>query len=624
MNEKPNIFIRLFKKIWTVLNFSRKVIFNVIALMIIVIMFSAIFSNDGKVILPESSALVLNLKGDLVEQKRFIDPTDAFMSEMMGSSNDAPEVDINELLMVINKAKTDKQINAIVLQLSQLRSAGFSKLQTVGKALTNFKESGKKIYAIGDGYSQSHYYLASYADEIILNPMGWVSIEGFARNGTYFKDALEKFKVTPHIFRVGTYKSAVEPFIRNDMSEPAKEANKLWLDELWQFYATDVAAQRKLTPEDINQSLDTFLEKFEAANGNMAQVTLENGWVDLLKDREETRQYLMTQLGKNKSGKSYSGTSYRDYLSLVAVPPEFQNPLSEKIAVVVAKGTIQNGSKQAGEIGGDSTAKLLRQARLNDKVKAVVLRIDSPGGSAFASEVIRTEIDALQAAGKPVVASMSSVAASGGYWIAASANEIWASPTTITGSIGVFGMFMTLEKAFDHVGIHVDGVSTNEMSDFSIAKPLNPKIGQMIQRSIEHSYKQFVTLVSDNRNMTLEQADSVAQGRVWTGNKALELGLVDQLGDLSQAVDSAAKLAGLKHFDTWFVEKELSQKERFMKELFNNAQMLIGSSIDEDSALHNNSIVSQFMQFVRSNDKFMKQLNDPNNVYALCEGCELN
>ncbi|WP_233520596.1 signal peptide peptidase SppA [Flocculibacter collagenilyticus] len=618
MSDRPNIVVRFFQRIWKILNFSRRLFFNLIVLFIFIFIITSIFSDGDKEPLLDKSVLVLNINGDIVEQARFVDPIDAFINEAAGQKDQEPEIELHDLLYVIKKAKTDKRITALVLQLQNFRYAGFSKLQTVGDAIVDFKQSGKKVYAVGDGYQENQYYLAAHADEVILNPMGWVMIDGFSRDGLYFKDALEKFKVTPHIFRVGTYKSAVEPFIRNDMSEEAKEANRQWLNGLWNEYVTDVATLRGVEHEAYDQTLPAFLEKFEAANGDMAQFALNSGWVDSLKDRVAVSEYFMELFGKTEEGDTFPQTTYYQYADDVLPKHVFPNPMTEKVAVVIAKGTIVDGHKKAGEIGGDSTAELLRKARLDETIKAVVLRIDSPGGSAFASEVIRNEVIALKAAGKPVVASMSSVAASGGYWIASSTNEIWASSTTITGSIGVFGMFITLEKAMEYIGVNVDGVRTNELSDFSLLKPLNPKIGQIVQRSIEHTYNDFITMVAKDRNMTVEAVDKVAQGRVWTGKKAQELGLVDKLGDLDDAVKSAAELAGLERYDTWFVEQELSPKERLIKEMLGEASASFGSG----SALQQSSTLRQLVKLIDDQTQQLQNFNDPKGNYIYCILCE--
>ena len=362
----------------------------------------------------------------------------------MDEKEDKPEILLSNLLDVISKAKNDDRVQILVLQLQGLRSAGLTKLQDVGNALIDFKTSGKKIVALGDQYSQDQYYIASHADDIWLNTQGFMLLDGYGRYNMYFKSALEKLSINQHIFRVGTFKSAVEPFLRDDMSDEAKEANELWLNDLWNQYKQDVAKQRNFGAENFDESIVKLVSKFTAANSSFADYALDNKWVDQLKTRSQMRDTLIEMVGKNKKGNSYSQIGYKDYLDVLALDNTFnQKPmtsLSDKVAIIVAKGTILDGTQKPGTIGGDSTAKLLRKARNNKKVKAVVLRVDSPGGSAFASEIIRQEVELLKAAGKPVVASMGTYAASGGYWISAPADKIYAAPSTITGSIGIFGM----------------------------------------------------------------------------------------------------------------------------------------------------------------------------------------
>ena len=350
--------------------------------------------------------------------------------EALDEKEDNPEVLVADLLNVIEKAKNDDRVQLLVLQLSGLKSAGLSKLQDVGSALTHFKTAGKKIIALGDSFSQDQYYLASHADDIWMNPQGFMLLDGYDRYNLYFKSALEKLSINQHIFRVGTFKSAVEPFIRDDMSEQAKQANTLWLNDLWQQYKVDVAKQRDFDVSNFDDKIEDLLNKFSKANSSFANYALENKWIDQLKTRTQMRNDLISLVGKNKKGDSYNHIGYKNYLAATSsILPE-ENNFKNKVAVIIAKGPILNGTQKPGTIGGDSTAKLLRQARYNDEVKAVVLRVDSPGGSAFASEIIRQEVERLKTAGKPVVASMGTYAASGGYWISASADQIIASPST--------------------------------------------------------------------------------------------------------------------------------------------------------------------------------------------------
>ncbi|MDP4982284.1 signal peptide peptidase SppA [Pseudoalteromonas tunicata] len=617
---------KFFQMLWNGLNFSRRLIFNILFVVIIISVIVGFSSDDGKVIITPGSALVLNLSGQIVEQEKYVDPLEAAIGDSMGQNDEPPEVLLDDVINVINDAAHNPKISVMVLALQQMQNAHLNKLQEIGAALTEFKAQGKKIIATGDSYTQAQYYLAAYADEISMHPYGWVGVEGYAMYPVYFKDALEKLSISQHIFRVGTFKSAVEPFIRNDMSDAAKLANKEWLGALWLQYKTDVAAQRNFDISNFDESMTTFLEKFAAQSGDSGEYALKNGWVDNLKTKEEVRQDLIKLVGLNAEGKSFNQVSFSDYLSTIKMPFPYDNPLTEKVAVVVAKGNIVDGKRKAGEIGGDSTSALLRKARLDDKVKAVVLRIDSGGGSMFASELIRAEVLALKAAGKPVIASMSSVAASGGYWIASAANEIWAAPSTITGSIGIFGTVMTFENSLARLGVYSDGVSTTEMAGFSPMRELNPQLGNMIQMSIERGYNRFLTIVAEARGMSIEEVDHIAQGRVWIATQAKELGLVDHLGNKQDAIEAAAKLASLDHYDVITVEQTLSPRELFMKEFLSNAHVQSFIAIEPAQAtiktsLQTNikSVVHQLQQEVTS----LEDYNDPNGVYARCLVCNL-
>ncbi|OFC71877.1 signal peptide peptidase SppA [Alteromonas confluentis] len=608
----------LFVGLWTVLNFARKLVFNLFFLVIVIAVIIAVSSGEKPVQVKPDSALLLSLNGNLVIEKEQVEPFAQFMQEAFGEEPENPEVLVRDVVKVLENAKQDNRIKALVLDLSGLRGGGLDKLRTVAAAIDDFKAE-KPVYAIGDYFGQDQYYLAAHADHIYLNPMGGVMFEGYGRFNLYFEKLLEKLKVTTHIFRVGTYKSAVEPFIRNDMSDAAKEANRVWLDTYWQQYKSDVAAARGVDINNFDESLDALLAKFEAADSDFAKYALENGWVDALKTRSQVRQELVDLVGTNDDELGVNFTPYRTYLSAVSRPlPKIENN-NDKVAIVVAKGEILDGTQPAGTIGGESTAALLRQARIDDTVKAVVMQVDSPGGSSFASEIIRQEVLELQAAGKPVVVSMSTYAASGGYWISAPADKIFASPSTITGSIGVFGMFMTFEDSLDYLGVNVDGVASTDIAGMSAMRELDPRFGQILQRNVESAYNQFITMVGENRDMTPEAVDKIAQGRVWIGSQALELGLVDELGDLDDAIASAAEMAELDNYETFYVQRILSPQEMFWKEFFGQA-LVWGAKMqfaDSDSQLL--KMVKNLMTEVNA----VTSLNDPKGVYILCLECKV-
>ena len=609
----------LFTGLWTVLNFARKLVFNLIFLVLVIGVIIAISSSEDPISVKPDSALLLQLNGNLVIEKEQVDPFSQFMQEAFGEEPENPEVLVRDVVKVLDNAKQDSRIKALILDLSGLQGGGLDKLRTVAAAIDDFKTE-KPVYAIGDYYSQNQYYLAARADHIYLNPMGGVMFEGYGRFGMYFKDMLEKLRITTHIFRVGTYKSAVEPFIRNDMSDAAKEANKLWLDTYWSQYKTDVAAARGIDVSNFDEELDVLLNKFEEAGADFAKYALNNGWVDALKTREEVRQELVALVGTDENKLGVNVTPFNTYLKAVNPPLPKMGNTKDKVAIVVAKGEILDGNQPAGTIGGDSTARLLRQARLDDTVKAVVLQVDSPGGSSFASEIIRQEVLELQSAGKPVVVSMSTYAASGGYWISAPADKIIASPSTITGSIGVFGMFLTFEDSLEYLGINTDGVASTEIAGMSALRELDPRFGEILQRNVESAYRQFITLVGESRGMSPEAVDKIAQGRVWIGSQALELGLVDELGDLDDAVASAAEIAGLESWDTQYVERILSPQEQFWKEFFGQA-LVWGAKMQ---FADNDSHLMKMVKNLLAETGTVTSLNDPRGVYTLCLQCKVD
>lgn len=621
--QKPGMVRSFFRFLYQAFRWVRNSVLNLLFIIVFVFFIAALLQEEG-VVVADKSALVLDLTGALVEEKTWVDPVSQAINEGTGSKDEDPEVLVRDVVKVVREATTDKRIQVMVLRLDEMTSGSMDKLQVIGAELEKFKAAGKKIYATASYYSQSQYFLASYADSININPMGSVLLEGFGSFPMYYKAALEKLQISTHVFKVGTYKSAVEPFTRNDMSPEAKEANKAWLDELWANYKQQVATRRGFDVSNFDETYARLLERLKAANGDMTQYALDAKLVDTAKTRQEFRKDLIALVGEDKENHTFNQVSFEDYLSLVQPKHPVVNPLTDKVALVVARGSIIDGKAKAGTIGGDSTADLLRRAREDDKVKAVVLRIDSGGGSAFASEVIAEEVRALKAAGKPVVASMGSVAASGGYWIAAPADEIYASPTTITGSIGIFALFHTAENVMSTIGVNVDGVGTTELAGLSAGVPLfkglRPEAQELLQSSINHGYDQFLTHVASNRKMEKAAVDKIAQGRVWTGRKALELGLVDKMGTLDDAIAAAADKASLKQYDVQLIEQELSPQEQMLQNLFSAAAQagLLPSNFGQTSELH------QLLKAAEQEYKVLTKFNDPNGIYSYCFSCTID
>ncbi len=598
---------------WRGLSVCRVVAGNLIFLALIIFLISIFFYSAEKGF-PDRAALILALRGDIVEQK-----TETVLSNRLFGEAAREETRLKDVIDVIDYAAADQRIQALVLDLNDLGRAGISKLHDIGEALQRFQAGGKKIYTSGDFYDQYRYYLAACADEINLDPMGDVLITGFGVYRNYFKSALEKLLIQFHVFKVGTYKTALEPFLRDNMSGPAKEANSAWLNVLWDAYKINVAQLRGLTPESIDEYANNRSELLTRAGGDTARLALDFGLVDSLKTRDEFRDDLIQLVGENEKGKSFNQIQFDDYLA--AIQPKLSPVRKNKsqVGVIVAEGIILDGTQPTGRIGSDTLTELIRQALEDEDIKAVVLRIDSPGGSALASDIIRRELERTRQKGKPVIVSMGSVAASGGYWIASAADEIWATATTITGSIGIYSAFPTFEKSLDSLGIHNDGVGTTRLADaFDAARPMNPILANSMEQSIQYSYQRFIELVSDGRRLTQLEVEKVAEGRVWAGKTAMKLGLVDAIGNLQDAVRSAANKAGLTDYDVVYVEQPLSAREKMINRL---NQFLTGVfNLRWLPAVH--PLIGYYENFT-TELKQLTELSDPKGVYAYCPICDL-
>ncbi|EJG0883771.1 signal peptide peptidase SppA [Vibrio parahaemolyticus] len=605
----------IFKGIWKSITFIRLALANLIfLLMIAVFYFAFTYTGEGRPVIEKESALVMNLSGPIVEQRRYVNPMDSVAGSLLG--NEMPKENVLfDIVDTIRYAKDDAKVSGLVLALRDLPETNLTKLRYIAKALNEFKTSGKPVYAVGDFYNQSQYYLASYADKVYMAPDGGVLIKGYSAYSMYYKTLLEKLDVSTHVFRVGTYKSAIEPFIRDDMSDAAKESATRWVTQLWSAFVDDVTTNRNINAKVLNPTMEELLTEMKSVDGDLAQLAVKMGLVDELATRQDIRTLFAKEFGSDGKD-SYNAISYYDYLATIRPDYTLAN---HDIAVVVASGAIMDGQQPRGTVGGDTVASLLRQARNDEKVKAVVLRVDSPGGSAFASEVIRNEVEALKKAGKPVVVSMSSLAASGGYWISMSADKIVAQPTTLTGSIGIFSVITTFEKGFSKLGINTDGVGTSPFSGDGITTGLSEGASQAFQLGIEHGYKRFISLVGSNRDMTVEEVDKVAQGRVWTGQDALSFGLVDQMGDFDDAVELAAKLANVTDYGIYWVEEPLSPTELFLQEFMNQVKVSLG--VDATSLLPNSlqPVAQQFEQ----DASLLQSFNDPKGQYAFCLNCQV-
>lgn len=529
-------------RIWRGLDILRRLLHLMVLLAIFAILLVGLVGSPVQV--PASAALLLDPEGELVEQLAG-DPLERALGELRG--NGVRQVLVQDLVDSLDAAADDERIKAVVLRLELLQANGLPKLQAVSRALLRVKSSGKKVIALGDSFDQAQYYLAAHADEVYLNDLGIVYIDGFGYYRTFMKGALDKLRVDLNVFRVGEYKSFVEPFIRDNMSDEDKQASRQWLQAMWTIYQRDVAAARKLPPDSLDEYANNFATHLQASGDSASRSALDRGLVDGLMTHQAFRDYMIGIVGEMPNDSSeFSQIDFRSYLSAIGRGKRAGRH-RDQVGIIVASGQIVDGEAPPGVIGGDSLADMVRQAAADDSIKAVVLRVDSPGGSMFASEVALQELRRLQATGKPLVVSMGTVAASGGYYIAMFADEIWASEATITGSIGVGGLVPTIDRGLDALGIHVDGIGTTRLTgQLRLDRPLGEDARKILESMVRDAYRIFVGKVAEARDMEFQRADEIARGRVWIGSDAQQLGLVDALGDISDAVESAASRAGLE------------------------------------------------------------------------------
>ncbi len=607
MSEK-NFFTHVFGglwKIWDIL--CRSVINLVITFLVLVLLVGALGSRHASV--PASAALVVDMQGQLVEQFSG-DPTQRAFDRLAGQKQE-PQTRLRDVLEAIDKARDDSRIKALVLATDQMDGAGLADLEDLGRAVREFRKTGKPVFALGDAYQQGQYYLASMADVVFIHPQGGVFLRGFGIYQPYFKDALDRLGVDWNVFRVGKYKSAVEPFMLNGMSPEAREDWGGLLTDLWGDYQKDVTEARKLPHDAITGYTGDLDKELAATGGDGAALAIKSKLVDHVATPDEMRDAVAKVVGH--SNHTFNQVDYQDYLAAVDGDSK---PLLDghRVAVVVAEGDIKDGDQPPGTIGGDSTAELIRRAREDAGVKALVLRVNSPGGSSFASDLILREIELTKQAGKPVVVSMGDVAASGGYWISMAGDEIYASPSTITGSIGIFGMLPTFQDTLAKVGIHSDGVGTTPYSDaFDLTRSMSPQMKQVFQLFIDHGYQEFITKVAHYRHMKPEAVDAIAQGRVWSGTEAKRIGLIDKFGDQADAVAEAAKLADLgKDYTVDYIEKPVSLTDRLLISMANNSgDSGLGFKLPSAS-------VSPWYGKLVQMSQVLDVFDDPRGSYAYC------
>ncbi len=609
------MFRKIFKAILSLYRWIRAICLNLIFIVILLAFLATLLSSDSFEV-PEGAALLIAPTGTLVEERTRLDS----FSDLLGSNPARDEVLLEDLLDAINFAAEDDGISAIVLALDALQSADLSKLEDIAQALNEFKSSNKPVYALADNLSQSQYYLASHADEILLNPLGMVSLEGMSAYQYYFAEAIEKLGINVHIFRVGEYKSAVEPFELSGMSDAARENYQQLLGQQWQLYLDGIAQQRQLQPEQIEDLINNQDQYLAAQNGDSAALALDFGLVDQLSSRPAMREYLINRIGRDAENNSFLQVPYQRYLAARRLPFT-PIPASNQVGIIIASGTILDGEGESGSIGGDSLAALIRQATHDENIKALVLRIDSPGGSAYASEVIRQQLLEFKQRGKSLIVSMGGVAASGGYWIASAADEIWAGSATITGSIGIFGILPTFSDSLENLGIYTDGVATTRQAGaFGFGRDLPEVTRNTLQLIVENGYQRFLTIVADARSMSLQEVDTLGQGRVWSADDALSFNLIDNIGNLEDAIAAAAEHAGLDQYQTRRIAQAPSAAELFIENLADNFD--ISSWYPARQTALAKLLISNLSREFEANIAHLLSINDPGNLYLQCFVCQ--
>ncbi|THA19174.1 signal peptide peptidase SppA [Rodentibacter pneumotropicus] len=615
-----NPIFRVIKFCWHTLNFIRDLVMNFFFLIFILLLLTifSITANTKKSAINlnmDKGALLLNLDGYLADNR-----DDSFSWQQvlreLNSDRIPTKISTFDVVYAINLAKEDENIRGLVLDLNYFSGGDLPAMNYIGKAIQDFKTSEKPVIAFANNYSQGQYFLASFADQIYLNPIGQVSIRGLAQENLYYKDLLDKIAVTPHIFRVGTYKSAVEPFLRNDMSPEAKENMNRWLNGMWNNYVQTVSGNRRISADMLLPRAKQYLADLKALKGDSTAYTKQRKLVTDIAGNLELNQKLTALFGKNLEGEA-NMIRFSDYLSGFEDRMASSND-ENKIAVINVEGAIIDGESIENEVGGDYVVRLLRKAYDDSRVKAVVLRVNSPGGSAFASELIRQEVDNLQKIGKPVVVSMGAMAASGGYWISATSDYIIADKNTITGSIGIFSMLPTFENAIKKIGVNTDGITTTELAETSVFSPLSKNTQDIYQLEIEHGYDKFLDLVSRGRQISKTAVDKIAQGQVWLGADAFKHNLVDELGDFDRAVEKAGELMNL-HRETvienftveWMTEEDGSIIGKLFRDLKYNAQQFMQTWFDLPKP------IQQLKQHLNQLNKF----NDPKGQYLYCLNC---
>jgi protease-4 len=609
---KPSLLRRLFGAIWTGITWLRLALSNILFLLMIAVIYF-VYVGGAPEPLPGRAALLLNPAGTVVDQKTQLQPFEALLG---GSSPASHEVLLRDVIDAIEFARDDPAITALVMDLDQLLSVGISKSQEIVPALDAFRASGKPIIAVGDYYTQDQYFLASQADTVVVHHMGAIALEGYSSYHNYFSDALDKLSVNVHVFRAGEHKSVAEPFLRNDMSPGEKAITRNWLGDLWGQFTGTVEARRNLSPGAVDAYINDYAGRLASQDGDAARSALEAGLVDKVLSRAQANEYLAGVVGATDDEGRYEAVPFEHYAARKR-PSSLMGVHGDRVAVITARGNIMPGEQPPGTIGGDSLARLIKKTVGKAGVKAIVLRVTSGGGSVFASEVIRQQVLAARAKGIPVVVSMGAVAASGGYYISAEADEIWATPSTVTGSIGVFAAVPTFDELLGRAGVSTDGVGTTDLAGaLRVDRPLNPELADALTRSVEFIYREFLQLVAAGRDMTVQEVSALAEGQVWSAQDALDNGLVDKLGTLDDAIAAAASRAGLTEYEVEFVALPRSPREMLLQQLMSGA---LGAGLQGVAGIP--ATVPALLRPLGSAVAELEALQDPRHLYLRCIPC---
>jgi len=605
--------MKVLRALWQGLDGIRKILHLLVLLFLFALILAALSPPVPE--LPHTAALVIAPEGFLVEEFEG-DPVDRAVAEAMGDG--VGQTRLRDVQDALAWAAEDDRIPAVVLELDGFMGGGLTKLQAVAEAIETFKASGKPVLAMGNFYNQAAYYIAAHADEVWLQDQGMVFLQGYGIYRNYFRDAIDKLGIDWNVFTAGTYKSYAEPFTRNDMSEAAKRENRDLLGQLWQAWLSDVSAARGLDAARVQAGIDNLPEELEASEGRFADMAVRQGLADRVSTRREFREHMIEIAGANgDQDDGYRSIGLGSYVGAQRLLRGDETK-ARNVAVIVASGPVVEGDAPDGSIGGESTSNLIRRAIDDETVEALVLRVDSGGGSTFASELVFDEIQAFKATERPVVISMSSVAASAGYWISAAGDEILAQPTTITGSIGVVGMYRTFQRTLEKIGVNTDGVGTTALADaFRPDLALGDTMRRTLETMVGATYRDFVNGVAEQRGLEREAVSRVADGRVWTGQDALEFGLIDRFGDLDDAIAVAAERAGLAEgaYGVKFVERSLTPSQEFLLQLLDSR---IGPTVAELGFAGRTSPLAPLVTAVEEAWHEIARFNDRRGLYADC------